>query len=797
MTEFIQAHQLNVMQAFTGICAAMVVMLAFTKAISSKRRWILIAMEMASFLLLNFDRLAYIYSGDISRTGYVMVRVSNFIVFSMTAVEVLVFDFYIMDVIHEVSPKDPIPLRLKLVAALCTAQLAFLIFAQFVHVIYSFDEMNRYNREPLFFLCYVIPVVGPLIQFSVVLQYRRKVGRLIYTSLVLFIVVPVIVSIIQFFAYGISITNMAIAVVAMFLYIFQYLDINEKIEIAGRIEREFLQDQTRTAKRLFEQTAAALAKTVDARDRFSAGHSEKVAEYSRRIAEAAGDDEEECYKVYYAALLHDVGKVGLEDELFSKTEALTKEEYERVKKHTEIGRDILSSITEYPYLSTVALSHHERYDGRGYPAKLKGDDIPRIARIVSVADAFDAMTSDRSFRDALPDQTVREEIVKGTGTQFDPKYAKIMLHQIDTGLDVKVRTTKEVMKLSETSELICGQYRSSATDGEVIRDHTARISLRSRSEGGEDGQTYVPTLIFYDSLDGHIHDERKTIEEFEYIEYCEIWLDGHAVGGETRNIVTDITGSERPEDGNADGPDGTYYEIEAVRCGDHIRVRIYDGKQKTEVIAALPDSIRFAYLALTGEYCHMTDIKYEVDDEPVPADSIPRIAEEVSYIDRMEGDLPNIQINGFRAASTVGIPITDTLELYFHTMSLPTARLIWHCPYIVIFHSDDGTVGGNDYREYALVRLDGENWEAEGRAENNLITNIREDFAGWESWKEENKKGLECTVAIERRGNKITLGTENLGVSIKNVTTITDGMKDVYICITGDQCAITDIRIRR
>ena len=242
--------------------------------------------------------------------------------------------------------------------------------------------------------------------------------------------------------------------------------------------------------------------------------------------------------------------------------------------------------------------------------------------------------------------------------------------------------------------------------------------------------------------------------------------------------------------------DETEYNVEAVKVKDHVLVRISDGIQTAEVIVALPDSVRYAYMGLTGEQCRISDVSISKDEETVSDDYIPRIAEEISYIDRLEGDVPNVQINGYRLDSTAGIPVTDGLEISFHTMSLPTARLIWHTAFLVLYHSDDGLVTGENYKEYALIRLDGENWEAGGRADNKLTVNIRDDFEGWDAWKEENKKGMECTVNFERNGDRIVLTTENFGVYIRNTLSVTDGEKDVYVCLTGDQCALTDIRIR-
>ena len=154
---------------------------------------------------------------------------------------------------------------------------------------------------------------------------------------------------------------------------------------------------------------------------------------TRQIAKEAGYSDEDCDQVYFAALLHDVGKIGVPDEVINKTGKLTSEEFQQIKQHPVLGYQILSSIKHSPNLSIGARYHHERYDGSGYPDGLSGTDIPEIARIIAVADAYDAMTSNRSYRNALPQQVVRDEIAAGLGTQFDYMFAAIMLRLIDDG----------------------------------------------------------------------------------------------------------------------------------------------------------------------------------------------------------------------------------------------------------------------------------------------------------------------------------------------------------------------------
>jgi hypothetical protein len=152
-------------------------------------------------------------------------------------------------------------------------------------------------------------------------------------------------------------------------------------------------------------------------------------------------------------------------------------------------------------------------------------------------------------------------------------------------------------------------------------------------------------------------------------------------------------------------------------------------------------------------------------------------------------------MDGYRTDSTEGIPVRDGMKITFHTMSLPTARLIWHTAYIDLFYSKDRKPSGEDYREYALIRLDGENWEAEGIADNKLIVNMGDDFKGWDVWKDANKEGFDCTVSFRRDDNKIVTTTENLGIGLNVSTTILDNPFEVYVSLTGDQCALTNIRI--
>lgn len=196
----------------------------------------------------------------------------------------------------------------------------------------------------------------------------------------------------------------------------------------------------RRQERYHSLTDSALrvaAKSIDAKDSYTNGHSFRVAEYSREIARRLGWSEEETENVYYMALVHDIGKIGVPDSLLTKPSALTAEEYDLIKKHTTTGAKILEQFEGIPDVEMGAKYHHERYDGAGYCEGLKGEEIPLVARIIAVADAYDAMASSRVYRPSLPEEKIRQELENGKGTQFDPEIADIMLKMLDDGFKSK------------------------------------------------------------------------------------------------------------------------------------------------------------------------------------------------------------------------------------------------------------------------------------------------------------------------------------------------------------------------
>ena len=218
--------------------------------------------------------------------------------------------------------------------------------------------------------------------------------------------------------------NIMISLVAFLLISFFYY-------LGYKNERDF----SRKVEEMNIQVVRALAAAIDAKDPYTNGHSSRVAKYAKMIAKRAGYTESRQDEIYMMGLLHDVGKIGVPDEVLNFPGKLSKEDFEKIKKHPVIGSNILETIKERSDLKIGARWHHERYGGGGYPDGLIGEEIPEEARIIAVADAYDAMTSKRSYRELMPQEKVREEIVNGSGTQFDPRFAKIMIQMIDEDPD--------------------------------------------------------------------------------------------------------------------------------------------------------------------------------------------------------------------------------------------------------------------------------------------------------------------------------------------------------------------------
>ncbi len=789
MLELLVTHQLNIMMWLSGLCGMTTVLLFFSKALSRKRKWILILMEMTALFLLSFDRSAYLYAGDLSSVAYYMIRISNFLVFFLTPMIVLNLNLYISDLIENEGESKVLPLRVIAVNYVTIIGMILVIIYHKSGFYYYFDENNYYHRGPGFIFCYAVPVICSIVQYTVVREYKKSFSKYIYRSIVQYIFLPIICGILQMFIADISLANMSITVASFVLYVFTYMDINDKVERTFTDEMAELIKENRSAKTLLEQTSHAFMSAVDSRDRYTEGRSEMVAKYSFKIAEMEGKSKKDCNDIYYSALFHNIGELSVPESLLLKVGKLTEDEEKLIRERYLGGSTILKKVSENPWLSLAAKYSRERYDGSGYPEGLKGDAIPEVARIIAVAETYVDLISTTREHNPIPNQIVREEFIKNAGIIYDPDFARDMVSIIDAENEAGKHEHGASDVLLEEA-ISCIKYRDEYTSGIRINRNKVKVSFKCAKTGGSDVHS-APSLILFDSYDKSVHDNARAIEEYHYIEYGELWFDDHF-------IVTDARAIKKTGENHIKGKEHILsgeYVINASKYEDHVRLELESSKGAFEYTIVLPDSSKAFYFSLTGENCDLSEIKEEILDVETGENEIERIEEVKSYIGRIESDIPNVQIDRPLSASTVGVEIEEKKHVMFHSMSLPGSNLVWHCPYIAIYYSKDGKLYGEDYREYAFIKLNGECNKEDDKIVNRFVMKKSSDFPGWDKWKEANRRGLEYSVFFNRRSKYITITSETLGICIENTTTLPEDTGKVYMSITGDQVAITDIRI--
>lgn len=180
-------------------------------------------------------------------------------------------------------------------------------------------------------------------------------------------------------------------------------------------------------RQLYDSTIQALVSSLEIKDRYTKGHAKRVTEYAMEIGTRLGLSGDDLRDLYFGAILHDIGKIGVHEQVLNKPGSLDSEEIDQVQKHPYDGTTVIEGLENLRHIIPTVRHHHERWDGQGYPDRLRGENIPLHARIVAVADAYDAMTSDRAYRSALPGEHVLQELREGRGTQFDPQVVDVFL----------------------------------------------------------------------------------------------------------------------------------------------------------------------------------------------------------------------------------------------------------------------------------------------------------------------------------------------------------------------------------
>ncbi|MBQ9004361.1 MAG: HD domain-containing protein [Eggerthellaceae bacterium] len=394
----------------------------------SRRHNQLQARSLVYALLANMcvnvaEVLAYAFRGDASQLGYLMVRIANFSVFLCNHLLLIFGAVFVFRTIE----KDGRPVSAafkRTYAGIIVFGIVLLVLSRVFGFYYAFDDQNRYYRTSGYGVMIAILFVAMMLMFALTIKERERLTRIEKVSIIMFETLPAVAMVAQLFTYGISLTTFASTLSLTMMFIAYELEVSRSV-----VENE---------RRMLHDVISALAEAVDAKDPYTRGHSSRVALYSRMLAERMGLGADEVERVVRMAILHDVGKIGVPDAVLNKPGKLTDEEFDLIKSHARRGGDILDKVKSMPDLSAGARWHHEHYDGRGYPDGLAGEAIPLEARIICVADSYDAMTSDRVYREHLSQDVVREEIVNGMGTQFDPAIAKAMLEIIDEDADYQL-----------------------------------------------------------------------------------------------------------------------------------------------------------------------------------------------------------------------------------------------------------------------------------------------------------------------------------------------------------------------
>lgn len=303
---------------------------------------------------------------------------------------------------------------------------------------------SHYQFTPTF-LTFIIPIL-----FTIMYE-DKKMCRNITIMVVMMLIMPILArggdSLYNVDIVPESIISIALLIlISVFSTMIITVLVNRKLELNNALIQaekvkyiDEINAKNKELELLSNEAFEAIAKAVDVNDPYTAGHSRRVAQYSKMIAACLGYSDTELEEIYCAGLIHDVGKLGIDNQIINKPGKLSEEEFEEIKKHPLMGYEILKRISIRGNFAYGAKWHHERVDGKGYPDGLSGEDIPEIARIIAVADAYDAMTSKRAYRDIMSQQKVREQIVRGRGSQFDDKIAGIMLSLIDEDTEYNLK----------------------------------------------------------------------------------------------------------------------------------------------------------------------------------------------------------------------------------------------------------------------------------------------------------------------------------------------------------------------
>lgn len=430
--------------------------------------------------------------------------------------------------------------------------------------------LDVFNFLDMLYVSHIIFFISIFVGISLIYIDAKKGLAADYKSMVVGLTVMLVCLFLE--AGSVYFVSMASGMFMMFgVVVFSFCAIFNTIERYKSYERakqeERLRAQREHSDSMTMQMIKTLSDTLEAKDEYTKGHSYRVAEYSVLIAKKLGLSEKEIDKLHYAASLHDIGKIGVPDTILNKPSRLTNDEYAIIKTHTVIGADIIKGIDLIAYTEDVARYHHERYDGKGYPTGLSGENIPFLARIVAVADSYDAMSSKRIYRKSLPEEIIRSEIEKNRGLQFDPQVADAFLELFDAGeivipeespINKSLTESVDIENVTEASQMfsaVVDKIKTSAEDGSF--DFLTGLMLRNKGESiiGSKMLEGTGALIFFDM------DNLKKVND----------LYGHKIGDRALMSLGELLNN-------------TSDKITSFRAGGDEFVAFYGGATKEEAI---------------------------------------------------------------------------------------------------------------------------------------------------------------------------------------------------------------------
>ena len=365
----------------------------------------------------------------------------NGLYFFSSAVVAILFFYYIVSVaLKEKTPKTRQLFYIVNISILALFGIS-LIVNNFTGIYFTFVD-GKYTHGPAYLAVNITSLLYVFEAIAVIIVKRKSFKTNLLIATITFISLFFLSYVLQVFFFPdtlLSDFTSAIGALIIFFtietpdYAKLMKTLNELNELKGTLEIQVenrtheLDEEKEAYEELTLETLSSLALMIDAKDHYTNGHSFRVAAYAKGMAKKLNYRFNDAEQLYFAGLIHDVGKVGISEAIITKPGKLTDEEYAAIKAHAQLGGDILKGIRQFKIFEQVARNHHERYDGNGYPDKLRARSIPYEARIVTICDTFDAMTSDRSYRKALSDEKALQELINNKGTQFDPELVDTFL----------------------------------------------------------------------------------------------------------------------------------------------------------------------------------------------------------------------------------------------------------------------------------------------------------------------------------------------------------------------------------